>query len=153
MAELRQYDPLQVVAAWSTSSVLGTLDIVDGVIDGGDFLVITEDNPTWTREHDNRGNATRIKNANRGGRLALTLSASSPTNLSLTRAAELDATGESVVGSMLIRDLNGDKIIEADGAFLVGIPDISFGSDRGSRIWTWECAAIRKHIGGHDIAG
>ena len=151
MAELRQYDSLKVVGAWTTPTPLGTIDILDGVI-SGDFVAIETDNDAWSREYDEAGNATRVRRHNEGGRVRVTLSASSPTNAKLSKAAILDGQTESVVGALVIRDLNGNTVVECDGAFLADIPDFSLGSDRGSRTWVWECAAIRQFIGGHDLA-
>lgn len=152
MTELRQYVPTKVVGSWVTPTPLGTIDILDGVINGGEFLAIETDANTWARENDLNGNATRVKNSNQGWRVRVTLSASSPTNTLLTKAAQLDDLTESVVGALVLKDLNGNTIVECDGAFLVDIPDFGFGSDRGSRVWVWECAAVRPFLGGHDVA-
>lgn len=152
MAELRQYVPLKVVGSWDTNSPLGVIDILDGTIDGGEFAATETDNPTWSREHDRHGNATRVKNSNKGGRQRITFSASSPTNDALSRAVALDDTTDAVVGPIVLKDLNGNTRVVITGAFLVDTPDPSFGSDRGSRVWVWECATIDKFIGGHDLA-
>ena len=148
--ELRQYDPIQVVGSWVT--VRGSTDILNGTIDPGDFLTITKDNPRWAREHDRAGNTTRVKNNNRGGSVTVNLSASSPTNTELSALAVADDVTENIVGALVIRDLNGNTLIEADGAFLEDAPAPSFGSERGARAWTWQCAAIRTFLGGHDVA-
>ena len=148
--ELRQYDPLQVVGSFS--HIGGSVDIVDGAVDGGEFLAVAGDNPTWTREHDRGGNATRVKNNNTGGTISVTISASSPTNASLSALVVADGVVENVVGALVLKDLNGNTVVEADGAFVADIPDPTFGSDRGSRVWVFECAAIRTVLGGHDLA-
>lgn len=153
MATLAQYVPIKVVASWVTPSPFGVVDIRDGAIDGGEFLGIVSDVPIWARETDGHGSATRVKNENRGGRLTINLSASSPTNTILSSLVALDLVSEGIVGPIVVKDLNGDTIVEADGCFLIDVPDLSFGSDRGSRAWVWECAAIRKFAGGHDAVG
>jgi hypothetical protein len=152
MTDLRQYAPLKVVGSWVIPIPPGVIDILDGAVNTGDFVVFESDNDAWSRESDLAGNATRVRNNNEGGRVRVTLSASSPTNGKLSKAAAADAISENVVGALVLRDLNGNTVVECDGAFLVDTPDPSFGSERGSRTWTWECAAIRKVLGGHDIA-
>ena len=152
MTELRQYSPLKVVGSWVIPIPPGVIDILDGAVNTGDFVAIETDADAWTRETDLAGNATRVRNNNQGGRIRVTLSASSPTNTRLTAAAAADAISESVVGALVLRDLNGNTVVECDGAFLVDTPDFSFGVDRGSRTWVWECAAIRTVLGGHDVA-
>lgn len=152
MTELRQYSPRKVVGSWVIPIPPGVIDILDGVVNAGDFVVIETDEDTWTREMDLSGNGTRVRHYNQGGRIRVTLSASSPTNLSLTKAAQADRITENVVGALVLRDLNGNTVVEGDSAFLTDIPDFSFGSERGSRTWTWECAAIRTVLGGHSLA-
>lgn len=152
MTDLRQYDPMQVVGTWATTSPLGSIDITDGVIDGGTFAAVASDNRRWVRENDRAGNSTRVKVNNKGGAVTISIAASSPTNRRLSLAAELDDATENVVGALVIRDLNGGTVIEADGAFLEGIPDPSFGNTRGQRDWVFQCATIRVHLEGHDLA-
>jgi hypothetical protein len=152
VTELRQYDPLKVVASWDTNTPLGVIDIVDGAASGGDFITIETDNDAWSRESDLAGNATRVRNHNDGGRIRINLSASSPTNTRLSAAAALDNTTEGVVGPIVIKDLNGNTVIECDGCFIADVPDFALGSDRGTRTWVLECAAVRPFLGGHDVA-
>lgn len=153
MTELREYNPLRVVGSWTTLTPLGTIDILDGHIDGGDFASVTTDNARWAREHDGNGNATRVYQPNNGGSVAVTLSASSPTNLKLTQAVAADGITESVVGLLLLKDLNGSTVVEMEGAFLEDVPDPTFGSTRGERVWVFQAAAVNKVIGGHELAG
>lgn len=148
--ELRQYDPLQVTGSWSTP--IGVFDIVDGAISPGDFAAVARDNPTWARESDRGGNATRVKNNNKGGTVTITLSASSPTNATLMAAQGTDELTENVVGPLVLKDLNGDTVVTALGAFINSTPDPSFGSERGARVWVWEVAQINTILGGHDAA-
>lgn len=149
--ELRQLDPLKVTASWTTASPLGVIDILQGAIDG-DYMQTTRDNAKWAREHDRAGNATRVKNNNTGGTLAITVSASDPINDVLSRAVAIDDTTDNVVGVIVIRDLNGTTLVEADGCFLEDVPDATFGNTRGQRVWVWQCAKIRRFLGGHDLA-
>lgn len=149
MAELRQYDPIQVVGSWSTPA--GVVDILDGRI-SGEFFSTSKDNPRWSREFDAHGNATRVKNNNRGGSFSVTLSASSPTNAILSARVAADYLSENLVGPMILKDLNGDTVLEADGCFIEDVPDLSFGQERGSRTWVFQCAALRIFAGGHELA-
>lgn len=145
---LTQYDPIQVIGTWSPSN-FASIDILDGRI-SGEFVVSARDNPVWTREFDAHGNATRVKNNNKGGTVTITLSASSPTNDSLSIAVQTDRLGENVVGALVLKDLNGTTLLTAQNAFLVDVPDVSFGAERGARSWTFECSAIELYVGGHD---
>ena len=151
MTELRQYDPLEVVGTFVLNTGQ-TINILDGSISPGDFVTTTKDNPRWAREFDRAGNTTRVKNNNRGGTVSVVLSASSPTNTALSLVATQDDLTESRVGALLLKDLNGNTVVEADGAFIEDIPAPSFGSTRGSRTWVWQCANLRPFVGGHSLA-
>lgn len=149
MTELRDYDPLKVVGSWTTP--VGVFDILEGRING-EFVSITRDNPNWTREQDMAGNATRVKNPSKGGSFTITLDASSPTNATFSKLMQTDDLEEGIVGVIILKDLNGDTVLEADGAFIEGPPATSFGNTRGERTWTFQCAAIRHYLGGRDLA-
>lgn len=152
MPDLRQYDPLQVVASWTTPGPYGTVDIVDGRVDDQEFLNSGRDKKRWELEGDGNANATRVKQNRKTGTISITLSASSPTNETLSKIAALDDASENQVGALVIRDLNGQTIVTCTGAFLEDVPDPTFGATRGERVWTWRCATIVPFVGGHDLA-
>lgn len=145
---MRQYDPQQVVASFSWTG--GTVDILEGAA-ADSFLTIEEDNPRFTRESDREGGATRVKNNNRGGVITVTLSASSPANASLTNIAIADDLGSNAVGEIVVKDLSGSEVTSAVGAFIESRPKPSYGSDRGTRVWRFQCERIDVAGGGHDV--
>ncbi len=145
---MRQYDPLQVSGSFA-GPAFGAIDIVDGGI-AGDFIASALDNPLWTREFDRHGNATRVKNNNRGGTVTVMISASSPTNAGLSGLQIRDRLGEAIVGTLLIRDNNGGSVIICNGAFINSTPAPTFGVTRGERAWVFECETIDIVLAGHD---
>jgi hypothetical protein len=149
---LSQYDPEKVVASFAPNAAAGiaAIDITNGAI-AGSFLTVTKNNPRWAKEGDRAGNQTRVKNNDRSGTITVELSASSPTNAALSAAAIADDASEAVVGSVVIKDLNGTTLVKASGCYLTQVADASFGSERGSRTWVWECTVIDDFIGGHDV--
>ena len=150
--ELRQYVNTKVVGSWTTP--LGTVDILDGAVRTADFVAASNDGgDRWAIEGDGNGNATRTKNSNRVGGIAVTISASSPTNLKLTKLAEADDQLENIVGVLELRDKNGDSKIVMTGAFLLDIPPGTFGASRGVRVWRWACARKQERAGGHNLVG
>ncbi len=151
MTDLRQYNPLEVVGTFTTPGPFGAIDILDGRV-SEEFMALTRDNKLWVREFDQAGNATRVKVNNRGGILPITLSASSPTNATLSGVVALDNGSENQVGVVSVSDLNGTTTIVAEGAFLEDVPDPSFSGSRGSRTWIWQCQLIRVFVGGHNLA-
>jgi hypothetical protein len=150
MTELRQYDPQQVIGTWATP--LGSFDILDGRIDPGTFITPARNTRRWALENDGNNNSTRVKQPDRTASITVELSASSPTNAVLSRLAAIDDTTENVVGVLTLRDLSGDTLVVATGAFLEDVPDPSYGSERGTRSWVWLCARLDVDVGGHDLA-
>lgn len=150
--ELRQYVNTKVVGSWTTP--FGTVDILDGAVRTADFVSASNDGgDRWSVDGDGNGNATRVKNSNRVGSISVTISASSPTNLKLTKLAERDDEIENVVGVLELRDKNGDSKIVMTGAFLLDIPPATFGAGRGVRVWRWACARKQERAGGHNLVG
>ena len=151
MKELRQYNQQKVVGSWAPAGV-AVIDITDGSV-SDEFFSTARNAPRWAHESDGMGNATRVKGNDRGASFTVTLSASSPTNEALTRAAEADDITETVVGPMLLRDLNGQTVITANNAYLEGIPDRAYqGNARGTVAWVFHCSDMTRHIGGHNQA-
>lgn len=147
----KQYDPLKVTGGWATiNPLIGTVDIKEGAVDG-EFLSTARDNPNWTREHDQAGNTTRVRNHHKGGTLPITISASSALNDILSRAVFLDEQTSDVIGDIEVEDLNGTTKIIATDACLAGPPDPRFGANRGEHTWIFECGSIDIFLGGHNV--
>lgn len=150
---MRQYNSTLVTASWTTPTPLGTIECLDGRINGS-FASLTKDNGRWIKETDGNGNATRVFLPNKGGTLSLVISASSPTNALLSRAVSIDEEIQNVVGVMVLRDLSGDSIITLESAYLVDWPDLEYMTEsRGDRTWVWDCERIIPYVGSHNVVG
>lgn len=146
---LHVYNPLQVVGSWATAT--GVIDLSDGVVLEQDFFNTTPDGPEWVREKDGHGNATAVyQPGNRGGVFALAISASSALNTRLS-ATVIASRISLVTGLLVVRDLNGNTLINHEGAFLQGIVGKGFGQARGMNLWSWEVEKIDALIGGHNV--
>ncbi len=148
--DLRQYRPIKVVGSFTCP--LGTVDILDAAVRDQDFAAFTRPNDDWDMESDGSGNATRVGNENETAELAVTISASSPTNAKLSKLAKLDKELGTGVGVLLLEDTNGDSKIEMRGAFIARIPDMTFGAQRGVRVWRFKAMKGDHFAGGHDLA-
>ena len=146
---MRQYDPLKVVGSFAWAG--GSVDILDGTVNEGDFATVEDDNPRWSRETDRNGRSTRVKNNNRGGVVPVTLSASSPTNAALRVLANTDDLTENIVGTLTLNDLNGTTIVVGTGAFIETNVKPTFGAARGSLVWRFQCERIDAFGGGHNV--
>lgn len=148
---MHQYVPTKVVGSWTTPA--GTVDIMDGTVRGEVFADASKNADRWTLETDNAGNATRVKNEDRTGGLAVTFSGSSPTNKKLWQLAQTDDQLENIVGVLKLRDLSGESEVVMTGAFLVGIPPFSAGNTRGVKVWRWMCQREDTKQAGHNTVG
>jgi len=149
MSTLRQYDPVSVSGSWRG------IPITEGVV-SGEFFSTAQDNTLWTQEADLQGNVTRVKNNIRAGSFQLTLSASSPTNAALVTAYTEDQGGANRVGDMVLEDNSSPALspmrITARNAYIQAVAEVSFGSERGSRVWTFLCTDLEFEGGGHEVA-
>lgn len=148
---LRGYSGQAVTGSWSVGGTFGTIDIVDGRIDGVFVQTTRQGAPRWVLEGDGQGNETRVKQPRRSRAIAITLSRSSPTNAILSSIATADDLTENLVGMMLFKDLSGNTLMECDDAFLEDIPELNFATARGEVTWVFLAANVRPFIGGHDL--
>jgi hypothetical protein len=148
--ELRVFNPLQVVGSWTTPT--GVLDLSDGVVLDQDFFSTAPAGNEWEIEADGNGNTTAVyKPGNRHGTFSLAVSASSALNLQLSGRVIASRT-TLVKGLLLVRDLNGDTVINHANAFLQGIPGKGFGQARGMNLWVWNVGQVDAILGGHNVA-
>ena len=145
---MRQYDPQQVTAVWTT--VAGSVDILEGAV-AETFLEIFEDNTRWGKEGDREGNYVRNKDNRRGGGCRVTITAKSPLNKTLNDLAIADDLGEAQVGTIVVKDLNGDTLITLIDAYLQGPVRPSYGATAAPRVYTFDCSRVDQLITGQDV--
>lgn len=147
---MHQYNPQKVTAVWT--SIAGAVDILEGAA-ADSFLEITTDTARWSREMDREGNGVRNKNNNRGGMARSTITSKSPLNKTLSDIANADDEAENVVGTIVVKDLNGDTLVTLFDAFLEDQPAPSYGATSGNRVWVWQYGKRVQTLTGQDVVG
>lgn len=137
---MSQYDPARVTFNWNGIRAFGFASDT--------FIKAERDSESFKKEIGADGFVVRTQSQNRGGKVTITLQAQSPVN-DMFSAAHLadDETGEGY-GPLLVKDLNGTTICEADEAWIMKPADIEFGAEGGSREWTFDCSELVMYSGG-----
>lgn len=148
---LRQYDPKQVTASWGVAGGPGVDLLADAV--QGTFLEVARAVPTFSNPRaDRQGNAVRTRTHDGTGTLTVRMTAEGPTNAILSALATSDRVSENIVGSITVKDLNGDTVCIYTGCYITTIPSPSYGQEAGERVWMWGFADHIEFIAGQDKA-
>lgn len=95
------------------------------------------------------GNAARSRNANRSGKIQITIQQSSPTNLKLMILAELDESSATGIGPFLCKDGSDQGTrAEAQNCWITKIPDLKRGKEIGDVTWELETDTLLIHHAG-----
>lgn len=127
---------------------------VGGVIvsgyDDGDFVTIQYDDDRYTHKAGADGEVGRAKTGSRAGTIEITLSATSAANDELNAIFLLDNLGgidnPIPVG---VADLSGRSGVVATKAWIKTAPEMTFGKEIGTRVWTLQAAALVMTYGGN----
>jgi len=134
------YDPQKVSLSVAGNTITGYA--------AGTFIKATRNEDGWMLTIGADGGGARTRNANKSGRVEITLLASSPSNDVLQAQAivdELEATG---VGPLLVKDGSGTAVASAGNSWIVKHPDLERGKELGEITWIIETEALAIQNGG-----
>ena len=137
----KTYDPKQVSVIIGSQPMRGFAE--------GDFVSVERNEDSWTLLVGADGESTRSKNANRSGKVTITLLASSSSNDYLTQLALADDASGRGVFSIMIKDNFGTSIYTAATAWIVKQPARSFAKEAGSQEWVIETDELIQYSGGN----
>jgi hypothetical protein len=135
------YDPLLVKAAFNGVLLTGFARDT--------FISAERDEDAFTKVAGANGDTVRVRNRNRMGAVTFTLMAESPSNDSLSALAKLDELFGAGAGDLLITDLNGTTVCEAQNAWIRKLPTVPYGTEAQNREWMIDCAELIMHVGGN----
>lgn len=138
---VKTYAPDQVVVT------LGPVLVSGYATDSMISIEFNEDAFTLQMGVDGKG--TRSRNANRSGRVTITLQQSSSSNDLLSGIAALDAASGAGVLPLLIKDMSGRSIYAAESAWIVKEPAAAFAKESGPREWILETDRLNAFTGGN----
>lgn len=143
MADFKQYDPGQVVVNFAGVDLVGFMD--------GTFVEAMRSSDAFKKKVGAGGDVTRTRNRDKSGEVKVTLMGASPSNDQLSALAALDELFGTGTGPLLVKDLLGATVIEAEVAWIRKVPDVSFADDESGREWMFDCAEIYMVVGGSTV--
>lgn len=117
-----------------------------------EFISIEFDEDAFVKTKGVDGKVIRNRILDRSGRITLTLSAASQTNVALSTIYNLDQVGPGGAGvaALTIRDGNsGQTLIHAANAWIARPPDLSFGQTAAPRVWVFDTDQMDFFVGGY----
>lgn len=94
------------------------------------------------------GDAAALFDADRSGLATVSLLQTSKSNLVLTAKLQLQEAGVFSPFPFVVRDTNGNDLVLAEAAFLVGPPRAAFGQGHNAREWRLLLPAVDIYMAG-----
>lgn len=95
------------------------------------------------------GEPVRAKSSDKSGFVTITLMQSSAGNDALSTALLLDELTGDGVGALLVKDLNGTTVINAQAAWGRKMANAEFGRTAGTREWILDTGELDMFVGGN----
>jgi hypothetical protein len=140
---MRTVDPGKILMTFKGVNIVGIAD--------GTFVEVERAEDGWTMYKGSDGEITRVRNRDRSGAVTFTLSQASITNTFLSAIAIADEKDGTGVGSLLIKDLNGETVYSAKEAWIRKIAKGEHAKEATTRQWVLDCAELTPVIGGQLI--
>jgi hypothetical protein len=140
MALFNNYDPGRVVASFRGINLLGFMD--------GTFISAERTEDAFSMQVGAGGDVTRVRSRDMTGSVTFTLQAASPSNDLLSAVAAEDEAFGTGFGSIMIKDLNGNTLLQAPIAWIRKLPVTEFADEASGREWVIDCAQLIKFVGG-----
>lgn len=136
-----QYDPGQVTVIIGGSPISGFAD--------GTFVSVSFDEQQWNKVTGADGLTQRSKTNNYAGSITITLMNGSASNDVLDQIWQDDRHNNGGAVGVLIKDLSGRTIWQAENGWVQQMPDQAFSKDTENRDWVIDCDALNGNAGGN----
>lgn len=137
MADLHTYDPAKVVVTFNGLRLTGIQKVT-----------VKRDEDAVMKHVSTDGTVTRAINRHRGGEVTVDIVQSSPTNDILSAFAQDDEDLALLTGVLQVEDLFGTTLEYAGHAWIKKTPDSNFEKEVQDRAWVFDCAELRRFVGG-----
>lgn len=137
---VKTYNPKEISIIIGSRALHGYSD--------SDFVAVDRNEDNWTLLVGADGESTRSKNANKSGRITITLLASSDSNDYLTGLAVADELSGRSTFSGLVKDPFGTTLHAFATGWIVKQPTTTFGKEAGTREWVIETDELVNYTGG-----
>lgn len=141
---------LKVYSANEVSVIFALLPLESGRGDD-EFVSIVKSEDSYSYKAGVDGEGTRSENRNSYHEVTLTMMASSDANaiLSAIHTGDLKIAGGLGVAPLLIRDKQGTSVFASAEAWIVKIPDRSYGKEIGTVQWKLGVHQPTNFVGGN----
>lgn len=133
------YDPQKVTVVVGNLTLIGYADT---------FVKAYRNEEIFTYVPSADGHGTRVRNANRSGRIEVTLKGSSPSNDALQTLAIQDELNGTGVKPVLVKDGSGTALAQGQNAWIIKIPDLERAKELGDVTWIIETDILAPKQGG-----
>jgi len=116
---------------------------------GDTFISAERNTDAFTLVKGADGETSRVASADRSGKVTITLKQSSLSNDILSGLAALDELSGLGTGSLLIKDIAGTTLLEAQEAWISKLPSVTMGKEGSEREWVIECGELLMLVGGN----
>lgn len=119
----------------------------------GTYITATFNEAQWIIRIGADGTPTRTRNANRSGKITITLQRESKSNTYLVALAKLDYASALGVVPLLVKDNNNTankSFVLAEQAWIEKMPDFERAKESGDIVWTFETGFLDMEPGGTD---
>lgn len=137
---METYDPAQVNLVIGGQLITGFMD--------GTFIQVSREEDSWLPQVGADGEVARARNANKMGRIVVTLMQTSPSNDVLSAMHNTDVLTGVPPGAALITDNLGATVLGGDNAFLLKPADVEFDKTISGRQWTIMVPKLEGVVGG-----
>jgi hypothetical protein len=143
-SELGHFSPAALSVAFLGVSISG--------FDEDEFVKIEKLDEVWVTKRGADGIVCRVKKANKGYRVTITLMQNAKSNAYLSTIQNVDEAAENGagVGPLTIMDtVNGLSVFIAGESWIVKPPDVTYGSEPKNRAWIFDTADGVQFVGGN----
>lgn len=137
---ITQYTPKSIAMVFNSIPLLGYGD--------AEFVNIARAGDMWEIQKGAGGDTCRIELTDDSAIATVTLLAGGPTNARLSALAKLDKLTKRGIGEWQLEDLLGTTLVHAEKAWIMSMPDITYGKDGPQREWRFCLADCDTFAGG-----
>lgn len=127
--------------------------IIDGqIISGfaeGTFITVERDEDAYTYAPSTSGEGTRVKNANKAGKVTIVLNQSSPSNKVFSDALKADEQNNQGFFPILIRDNSGTDVHKSEAGYISKFPSTQYAKENSTREYVIQCENLEMALGGN----
>lgn len=138
---MREYRPADM-------SVIVNGQVISGFAEGT-FITVERDEDAYTYAPSTSGEGTRVKNANKAGKITIVLNQTSPSNQIFSDAIKADELNNQGVFPVLIRDNSGNDVHKSEAAYIVKFPSTQYAKENSTREYVIQCENLEMNVGGN----